>query len=178
MLIDGNDTAQADAVHTFVWEWRLGVSPERLWPCVSDTDRVNRLAGLPSVTYRTVPLEGGGSRVNAEIRLPGLIPLRYREHPFEWVEGARRRGFFIAGDFPRGDFRRGVQGNRGEFATAPVLARRGFVRPGLKTVNQRGRAALHFAESPSAAGLARRFSINRAAFFPSQFTRPTDHTAS
>jgi hypothetical protein len=26
--------------------------------------------------------------------------------------------------------------------------------------------------------LARRFSINRAAFFPSQFTRPTDHAAS
>jgi class 3 adenylate cyclase len=89
LLSDGNDTAQAEAVHSFVWEWHLGVSPERLWPCVSDTDRVNRLAGLPSVTYRTVPLEGGGSRVYAEIRLLGLIPLRYREHPFEWVENHR-----------------------------------------------------------------------------------------
>ena len=89
MSSEDNDTAQSEEVHTFIWEWRFGVSPERLWPYVSDTDRVNRLAGLPSVTYRTVPLEDGGSRTHAEIRLLGLIPLRYREHPFEWVENHR-----------------------------------------------------------------------------------------
>ncbi len=99
MISDDNDTAQAETVHTFVWEWHLEVSPGRLWPHVSDTDRVNRLAGLPSVTYRTLPLEGGGSRVYAEIHLLGLIPLRYREHPFEWVENHRHsiRREFAAG---------------------------------------------------------------------------------
>jgi class 3 adenylate cyclase len=96
LISEDNDTAQSESVHTFIWEWRFGVSPEQLWPHVCDTDKVNRLAGLPSVTYRTVPIEGGGSRTYAEIRLLGLIPLRYREHPFEWVENHRlsvRRDF-------------------------------------------------------------------------------------
>ncbi len=34
-----------DPPHTSVWEWSLAASPERLWPYVSDTDRLNRLAG-------------------------------------------------------------------------------------------------------------------------------------
>ncbi|MEE9256474.1 MAG: DUF5939 domain-containing protein, partial [bacterium] len=96
MISEGSDTSQPGAVQKFVWEWHFGVSPERLWPYVSDTDRVNRLAGLPPVSYRIVPLESGGSRTYAEIRLLGVVPLRYMEHPFEWVDNHRhsvRRDF-------------------------------------------------------------------------------------
>ncbi|MEE9257233.1 MAG: DUF5939 domain-containing protein [bacterium] len=94
-----NDKAQPGKLHTFTWEWQFDVPPDRLWPYVSDTDLVNRIAGLPPVTYRIVPQESGGSETYAEIRLLGFIPLRYREHPFEWVENHRHR---VQRDFDRG----------------------------------------------------------------------------
>ncbi len=96
MISKEADTTNPGEVRNFVWEWHLAVPPGQLWPLVSDTDRVNRLAGLPPVRYRTVLLPDGGSETHGEIRLLGLIPLRYREHPFEWVENLRlsvRRDF-------------------------------------------------------------------------------------
>jgi len=57
--------AQAGLVRTWAWEWTLPAPPGRLWPLVSDTDRLNRLAGLPPVKFRFEPLPAGGSRTSA-----------------------------------------------------------------------------------------------------------------
>ena len=45
---------------------RFAVPPEKLWPLVSDTDRLNRAMGLPLMRLRAEPLETGGSRVIGE----------------------------------------------------------------------------------------------------------------
>lgn len=95
--------AQAALLRTWVWEWTLPAPPERLWPLVSDTDRLNRLAGLPPVRFRFEPLATGGSRTVAEARLlGGLVRLRYRETPFEW---AVNRRYAVRREFGRGPLR-------------------------------------------------------------------------
>ncbi len=54
--------------------------PERLWPLLSHTDRLNRALGLPPVRYA---IAGDGPRI-ARSSFLGM-PLEWEEHPFEWV---------------------------------------------------------------------------------------------
>ncbi|HEV8636758.1 MAG TPA: DUF5939 domain-containing protein [Chloroflexota bacterium] len=91
---------------------RFAVPPEKLWPLLSDTDRLNQAMGLPLMRFRAEPLDTGGSRVIGEhpigsaalAFLGQLLPLdprrvrderllrwlpqfpvaRWLEHPFEW----------------------------------------------------------------------------------------------
>ena len=57
-----------------------------VWPILSKTDWLNRSLGLPPVTYEIKPLPEGGTEVRARARLLGQ-EMRWREMPFEWVEG-------------------------------------------------------------------------------------------
>lgn len=59
----------------------LGSSVERLWPLLSDTDRTNRLLGLPAFE-QIAPDENLSRSVRG--RLKG-IPVQWHEYPFEWV---------------------------------------------------------------------------------------------
>ena len=96
---------------------RFRVTPDQLWPLVSDTHRMNRAMGLPAMGFRPEPLETGGSRIIGEhpfgstllaflgqvlpisprrvtdrkllARLPGWPIARWVEHPFEF-EAPRR----------------------------------------------------------------------------------------
>jgi class 3 adenylate cyclase len=58
---------------------------EAVWPVLSQTDWINRSAGLPPVTYAVKPTEGGGSFVTGAARLWGR-EIRWLENPFEWLE--------------------------------------------------------------------------------------------
>jgi class 3 adenylate cyclase len=95
---------------------RFAVSPEQIWPLVSDTQRLNRAMGLPEMRFVTRPLPAGGSQVIGAHTAGGallallrqLMPddsrrfrderaarwlpfplVRWIEHPFEW-EAPRR----------------------------------------------------------------------------------------
>src|SRR6266508_2776867 len=91
---------------------RFRVPPERLWPLISDTQRLNRVLKLPVIHFKTEPLATGGSRVigehpfgsallavlgqifplnplwisNEDVlrRLPSFPLVRWIEHHFEW----------------------------------------------------------------------------------------------
>lgn len=63
----------------------LKSSPESLWPYVANTERINRAADLPSVEFSTRCSSTGEVQQFAEINVLG-VKLRWREHPFEWVE--------------------------------------------------------------------------------------------
>lgn len=56
-----------------------------VWSVFSRTDWLNRSLGLPTVTYKTEPLAGGGSAIFAAAKFSGMA-LRWREWPFEWNE--------------------------------------------------------------------------------------------
>src|SRR5438093_856824 len=75
------------------------VTPEALWPLVSDTARMNHVIGNPPLDYTVTPLDGGGSRLEAEMRLFGLRLARYTEHPFRWEVPHR---FVVVRDFHGG----------------------------------------------------------------------------
>ena len=63
----------------------LASSPLELWPFVSNTARMNEVVGLPAVAVERVRRDGG-TQTFLSNRVLG-IDMRWREHPFEWVEG-------------------------------------------------------------------------------------------
>ncbi len=87
-----------------VWEqvlsWDLASKASDLWPLVSNTERLNRAAGLPSVQYRTQKDADGALRKFGSFRLAGL-EIEWEEHPFEWIEGSRMG---VLREFTRGPF--------------------------------------------------------------------------
>jgi serine/threonine protein kinase/class 3 adenylate cyclase len=72
----------------FDWVWDLEAPPERLWPHVSNTERLNRAVGIPAVEFTAEPDPAGGSRRFGKFRKAGFTNI-WREHPFEWIEGRR-----------------------------------------------------------------------------------------
>lgn len=83
------------------FSWDLQSSAADLWPLVSNTERLNRAMGLPSVVYRTEHDPERGARKFGSFRLAGMT-ISWEEHPFEWIEG-RRMG--ILREFTQGPFK-------------------------------------------------------------------------
>lgn len=84
----------------FDFEWDLQASPRQLWPLVTNTERLNRAIGLPSVDFRAEADESGAVKMFAAARQGGLAAA-WREHPFEWVE-PQRMG--VLREYSRGPF--------------------------------------------------------------------------
>jgi serine/threonine protein kinase/class 3 adenylate cyclase len=81
---------KASAVQTYTFEWELQSSPDALWPFVSNTEKMNRATGLAPVRFEIESVSSGAtpSRTTGSQRVAGLA-LRWREHPYEWIEGSR-----------------------------------------------------------------------------------------
>ena len=60
------------------------LAPEALWERLSDTERINRMLGLPPVRYDFEPRTEGGARVRGEARF-GPLTILYDEEPYRWV---------------------------------------------------------------------------------------------
>ena len=76
-------------IQTYELSWDLPASPEALWPFVSNTEKMNRATGLAPVRFE---IESTGAAAEPATtgnqRLAG-VALRWREHPYEWIEGSR-----------------------------------------------------------------------------------------
>lgn len=70
----------------FESEWLFTATPERVWPLLADTNRLNQVMGLPPVRYTDAPDPRGGIRRQGSYSMHG-IPLRWDEPPYEWIEG-------------------------------------------------------------------------------------------
>ena len=78
---------------------RFAVPPDKLWPFVSDTQRLNRVLALPQMTFRTEPLPTG----HPFYRLDNvLLSPHCADHKAGWLEEAMH---FFLGNLAR--FRRG-----------------------------------------------------------------------
>jgi serine/threonine protein kinase/class 3 adenylate cyclase len=84
--------ADPKQVLAYDFRWELRNPPERLWPHVSNTERLNRAIGLPAVDYTATPDEQGGVRRLAGFQKLGM-QIGWQEFPYEWIEG-RRLGVF------------------------------------------------------------------------------------
>jgi eukaryotic-like serine/threonine-protein kinase len=85
-------------VMTYDWVWQLAAGPRQLWPLVSNTERINRIVGMPAVAFTNRPEPDGRVRRFGRFRWAG-IPVSWEEHPFEWVEGQRMG---ILREYPEG----------------------------------------------------------------------------
>jgi serine/threonine protein kinase/class 3 adenylate cyclase len=76
------------------WKFELHASPARLWPYVSNTERLNRAVGIPPVDYslRFAASKDAAFPPRAErvgtFRKAGFVNT-WVEPPFEWIEGRR-----------------------------------------------------------------------------------------
>ncbi len=70
----------------FESDWYFAAPPERVWPVLADTNRLNEVIGNPPVRYTDAPDPRGGLRRQGCYTLNG-IPLRWEELPYEWIEG-------------------------------------------------------------------------------------------
>ncbi|MGE0788168.1 MAG: protein kinase [Sandaracinaceae bacterium] len=71
----------------FDFRWSLQATPEELWPHVSNTERLNRAAGLDDVEWTHT--EGDAyPGTEGRFRTAG-IELRWKENPFEWIAPSR-----------------------------------------------------------------------------------------
>ncbi len=73
---------------TFRVEMRLASSPSRLWPLVSNTERLNRAVGLPHVAFTDLASAREGAQKTGKFRVLGM-DVAWEEHPFEWVHERR-----------------------------------------------------------------------------------------
>ncbi len=99
--------------YEFVWE--LKSTPQRLWPYVSNTERLNRAIGLDPVQWKHEKAEEAPPGENPIVET-GVAPrvqrsgsfrkvgmeMAWHEHPFEWIEG-RRLG--VLREFDSGPFK-------------------------------------------------------------------------
>jgi serine/threonine protein kinase/class 3 adenylate cyclase len=79
-----------EKVLRYDWAWQLDATPQRLWPHVSNTERLNRAAGLTPVQFTSEVEPDQGVRRYGQFRKAGVLAA-WEEHPFEWIE-ARRMG--------------------------------------------------------------------------------------
>jgi serine/threonine protein kinase/class 3 adenylate cyclase len=75
-------------VQKYALEWELKASPEQLWPFISNTEKINRATGLAPVRFEIEAIEGNTSKTTGNQKVAGLS-LKWREHPYEWIEGTR-----------------------------------------------------------------------------------------
>ncbi len=99
----GGATSSGRVVHCEATT-RSPLPPETLWGPISDTELLNREIGLPAVTYGPPEASGEGRfERKATGRLLGLLRVRWREMPFEWVRG---RYYSILRAYEGGPFER------------------------------------------------------------------------
>jgi serine/threonine protein kinase/class 3 adenylate cyclase len=78
-------------VQTYAFEWELQSSPDALWPFVSNTEKMNRATGLAPVRFEieSIATQGSGGTITTGSQRVAGLALKWREHPYEWIEGSR-----------------------------------------------------------------------------------------
>lgn len=75
---------------------RYPMSRDEAWRLLADTDHLNRSIGLPPVEFSALP---DPLLRSARAKAFGLIPVRWKEFPFEWV---REERYVVRREFERG----------------------------------------------------------------------------
>ncbi|OXM83495.1 DUF5939 domain-containing protein [Paenibacillus rigui] len=74
-----------------VLEEEFPLSRQKVWELLSQTDHLNRVIGLYPIRSNRLETRKGGSGFIRELaaKVAGVIPMRWKEHPFEWVKEER-----------------------------------------------------------------------------------------
>ncbi|MBA3539953.1 MAG: protein kinase, partial [Deltaproteobacteria bacterium] len=84
---------RASRIQTYRFEWELKASPEELWPFVSNTEKMNRAAGLAPVSFQLEQTKAGpgakSDTMTTGSQRVGGMKMQWKEMPYEWIEGSR-----------------------------------------------------------------------------------------
>ncbi|KIL49089.1 adenylate/guanylate cyclase domain-containing protein [Jeotgalibacillus campisalis] len=70
----------------YVFKKIYPLSREKVWELLSNTEHLNRVSGLFSVHFSPAQFLDGTMFRWAEAKTMGIVPLRWREFPFEWIK--------------------------------------------------------------------------------------------
>ncbi len=85
------------------WRWPLTAEPDRLWPYLSDTDRIRAVSGFPQVHYEERVYPDGSVHLMGRFRMFGF-PITWEEAPLEWVRNRDIRELTHYRGGPLGEF--------------------------------------------------------------------------
>ncbi|MEI7025165.1 adenylate/guanylate cyclase domain-containing protein [Paenibacillus sp. y28] len=71
---------------TYVMEESVPLPRKRVWELLSHTDHLNRVIGLFPVLFDAAEQGEAGLYRRAAAKAFGLVPMRWKEYPFEWVK--------------------------------------------------------------------------------------------
>lgn len=72
---------------TYVFQQEFALPKETIWKLISDNNRMNSYIGVFPVKFTKVKKEGSGVFFRgAKAKAAGLLPLEWKEFPFEWEE--------------------------------------------------------------------------------------------
>lgn len=140
------------------WVWHFAVPPEKLWPLLADTARINEAAGLPKHRIEEAPQPDGIVIYTGRAKF-GPFEIAWRDVPVEWVTNRR---FRHARWFHNGPFKSLVAtldlfpeaaGTRGEYTlevepaniVGRLLLAAGFFKKTERTMSRLGGQAAAFA---------------------------------
>lgn len=83
------------------WEWQLKSDPQRLWPWVSNTNRFDFDAGLPTLERLSMEKDSKGFPLTKVKSKANGMTLEWEENPFEWLYPHR---FGVLRRYSRGPF--------------------------------------------------------------------------
>jgi adenylate cyclase len=73
--------------HEYVQEFAL--SRDKVWELLSNTDHLNRVIGLFPIRSRSFRFQNTDFLQELSAKVAGVVPMRWKEHPFQWVKGVR-----------------------------------------------------------------------------------------
>lgn len=70
----------------YVFKREYPIPKQKAWELLSDTEHLNRVSGLFPVEFSDPAFEGQKMFRYARAKALGIVPLKWREYPFEWVK--------------------------------------------------------------------------------------------
>lgn len=94
----------------YVMEKEYPLTREKVWDLLSDTDRLNRIIGLFSVKFKPAEKSPGKTFYREALaKVGGIVPLTWREYPFQWMKYENYMVERAYGGGPLKHFRGGIE---------------------------------------------------------------------
>jgi hypothetical protein len=72
-----------------VYEQEFALSREKVWELLSNTDHLNRVIGLFPIRMSSFHFQNTDFFRELSAKVAGVVPMRWKEHPFQWVKNER-----------------------------------------------------------------------------------------
>src|SRR5665647_1229159 len=70
-----------------VYEEEFPLSRDKVWELLSNTDHLNRIIGLFPIRSSSFRYQNTDFIQELSAKVAGVVPMRWKEHPFQWVKG-------------------------------------------------------------------------------------------